>query len=221
MMIKRSGGRQKKRRRSIRLLLLLCLAAALLVCVELLLAPIIAAAAAQHSRSLAMNAMTEAIQAQSSAARTSDYRNLVQVETDDQGRVTLLVTDTQRLNQLVSAVSLDAAERLEQLSRQQLQLPLGSVLGSVLLSGSGPPVAFRFSALGAPQAELRDSFTAAGVNQTRHSIYLELSCGIRVIAPFSRQELLVSTTMLLAEGIIVGYVPDTYLSIDQGQGLGK
>ena len=74
---------------------------------------------------------------------------------------------------------------------------------------------------GAPQAELRDSFTAAGVNQTRHSIYLELSCGIRVISPFSRQELLVSTTMLLAEGIIVGYVPDTYLSIDQGQGLGK
>ena len=212
---KQSSGKANKRRLSLRLTLLLILAAALLIGLEALLAPKIAVLAEQRSRTLALNAMTEAILAQSNATNSTDYQELVRVEKDQQGRVTLLVTDTQRANWLISAVSLDASQRLEELSGQRMRLPLGSVLGSVLLAGSGPPIAFRFSALGAPRAELRDSFSAAGVNQTRHSIYLELICDIRVLSPFSQEKISVSTTMLLAEGVIVGYVPETYLSMDK------
>ncbi|MDO4732281.1 MAG: sporulation protein YunB [Bacillota bacterium] len=212
-MIKRSGSRQKKRRLGLRFLLFLCLAAALLIGLELLLSPLISAVAAQHSQELALNAMTEAILAHSAAGQESNYRDLVQIETDAQGRVTLLLTDTQRLNRLVNAVSLEAAQKLQTLSRQQLQLPLGSVMGSILFSGYGPPVPFRFTALGTPESRLREQFVSAGVNQTRHSIYLELSCVILIVAPFSRQKISVSTDMMLAEGIIVGYVPDTYLSL--------
>lgn len=215
-----SGGGRRKRGHSRKLLLLLCLAAALLVGLELLLAPSVSALAQQRSRSLALQAMTQAILAQSGEDGLG-YQELVSAERDEQGRVSLLVTDTRRLNRLVSAVSLDAGNRLEALSRQQMHLPLGSVLGSTLMAGRGPSIPFRFTALGAPGSELRSEFSAAGVNQTRHSIYLDLSCKIRVIAPFSRQEMQVSATMLLAEGIILGDVPDTYLSLEGGQLIGE
>ncbi len=174
------------------------------------LAPLIRAVALQRTRALALVAMTEAIQAQSEAAGANDYSRLVQIQTDQQGRATLLVTDTQLLNRLTAAVTLDAAERLERLSRQTQRLPLGVLLWSNLLPWDGPPVSFRFAALGAPEADLEDSFTGAGLNQTRHSIYLRLSCRVRMISPFAREECTVETTMLLAEGVIVGYVPESY-----------
>ena len=217
-MWKKRGGGSPRRRRRRRFLLILGFTAALLVTVEILLAPAVAVLAAQRSRTLAMTAMTQAIQAQTASSAAVDYSQLMQVELDEAGRVTLLVTNTQLLNQLTSGVILDASQRLESLSQQRYTLPLGSLLGGVLLSGAGPPVGFRFTALGAPRAELEDSFHSAGVNQTRHSIYLNVSCDIRVIAPFAQQELTVSTRMLLAEGVIVGYVPDTYLSIEGGLG---
>ena len=219
-MWKKRGGGDPRRRLKRRLLLVLGFSAALLVGLEMLLAPAVAVLAAQRSRTLALTAMTQAVQAQTAASAAVDYSQLMRVELDGEGRVTLLVTDTQLLNQLTSAVILDATQRLEALSQQRYTLPLGSLLGGVLLSGAGPPVAFRFTALGAPRAELEDSFHSAGVNQTRHSIYLNLSCDIRVVAPFSRQELTVSSRMLLAEGVIVGYVPDTYLSVEGGFGYG-
>ena len=60
---------------------------------------------------------------------------------------------------------------------------------------------------------MEDSFLSAGVNQTLHSIYLHVETDIRIIVPFSNQTVKAKTDLLLAEGIIVGYTPDTYLSL--------
>jgi len=207
-------NRKRRRRRALLVTAVLILLTGLFYKAEMRLAPAMQTAALQKAHTMAMAAMTEAIRDQVTLnPGVGDYQQLMYIERDSEGRITLMVMDTQLLNRLISNVVLDAEQRLEQLTKQSLSLPLLSLTGSQLFSGMGPDVRFSFRMSSAPVLQLKDEFTEAGVNQTRHRIYVELTTQLRVIAPFTRAEESVTATVLLAEGIIVGYTPDTYVNI--------
>ena len=213
----RSGLRGRGgRRRAVRMLLPLLLAAVFML-LEAAFAPPLLAAAQEQARARALTALTEAAGRQIEKNGADDYRELVWIERDENGRAALLLPNTPLYNALIHDITLDAAAALEQLSRQKLRLPAGIATGSALLSGLGPDIPFRIRVLGTPDVRVEDDLTAAGINQVRHRVWLDISAEIRVLAPFSRETAEVHAVVLLAEGLIVGYVPDAYLGLDSGE----
>ncbi|MDO4581358.1 MAG: sporulation protein YunB [Bacillota bacterium] len=209
--------KQKKRRRT-RLLLALMMLAALLLLAEWQLSPIIARQARTQAHNAALTMLSGAVEtqlAQNSAC--ADYRQIMHIGYDQQGRIAMLTPDTMLLNQLIADIVLDAERRFAAAGGGRLSLPLGAALGSKLFADLGPELHVGFRTVGAPMLELRDDFVAVGINQTRHRIYLDLSAEISVTVPFERESFAVATTVLLAEGIIVGIVPDTYVSVTPKQ----
>ena len=103
------------------LLLLLVMAAALFMLLENTLAPPLLAAAEDQARTRALTALTAAAGRQIEKNGADDYRQLVSVERDGQGRVTLLLPNTALYNALISDITLDAADSLDDLSRQRLR----------------------------------------------------------------------------------------------------
>lgn len=209
------GGRYGRKRRLRRVFLLLIpLLLALLVLAELRLSPLIEESAARRAHSAALTVITQAVEQQmADYSQACDYQQLMHIERDDQGRITLLVPDTMLLNRLITDVVEGINQGLESGSRQQLSLPLGAMTGSRLFSSLGPELHFRFRAQGTPSVSIEDDFSSAGINQVRHRIYLRVDSDIRVMVPFARSGDTVSATVLLAEGIIVGYTPDTYVEL--------
>lgn len=67
---------------------------------------------------------------------------------------------------------------------------------------------------GSVEAEIDSEFTAVGINQTLHRIYLNLNCSIGILTPFQTVNKNVSSKVLLTETIIVGEVPATYYNYD-------
>ena len=195
------------------LVLLLVMAAAVFMLLENTLSPPLLAAAEDQACTRALTALTAAAGRQIEKNGADDYRQLVSVERDEQGRVTLLLPNTALYNALIRDITLDAADSLDDLSRQRLSLPVGMATGSALLSGLGPDVRFRMRMLGTPSVRVEDELTSAGINQVRHRIWLELSAEVRVLAPFSRDTTAVTAPVLLAEGLIVGYVPETCIEV--------
>ena len=53
-------------------------------------------------------------------------------------------------------------------------------------------------------------FESAGINQTRHTIYLEVKASAHAYMGLCRLNESVDETVILVETIIVGTVPDTY-----------
>ena len=182
---------------------------------ESTMGPLLMTAAQEQARTQALIALTEAASRQIEQCGADDYRQLISVERDENGRVSLLIPNTPLYNSLIAAVALDAADSLERLSKQKIGLPMGAASGSVLLSGLGPDINFRLRVLGTPSVRVEDEFTDAGINQVRHRIWLELSADVRVLAPFSRSTSTVTATVLLAESVIVGYTPETYVELRQ------
>ena len=57
-------------------------------------------------------------------------------------------------------------------------------------------------------------FSQAGINQTLHRIYLNVSCKVTILTPFDSIEQEITNQVLIAEAVILGDVPATYYNLN-------
>ena len=143
-----------------------------------------------------------------------DYDRMVTIEKDANGNVAAIRTNIGELNRLKTSVLQRMDEELEQLSMEQLGVPIGSVLLPELLSGRGPLVPVRVLAVRTSDASFRNSFQAAGINQTLHSIYIDIHVCITILTWTGTSEINVDSAVVAAETVIVGTVPTTYFGME-------
>ena len=140
-----------------------------------------------------------------------DYDDLMNVRMDDGGQVSLLSANTMRMNALAERAGDAALRKLETVSAQKVDVPLGAALGLTLLAGSGPRIPISIVPVGSVQTDFETEFEACGINQTRHKVYLQLSASIRIVIPTGAKTTNVTANMLVAESIIVGKVPESFV----------
>ncbi|WP_231115039.1 sporulation protein YunB [Neomoorella thermoacetica] len=183
----------------------------LLLLLEWRLGPALEAVAATQARWVATEAMQQAVL--DKITGQVSYNNLIQPGNSDGGQVVFMQADALGISRLQAAAQLAIQERLARLQGKTYYLPLGQILGLKLLAAYGPPVPLRFVPMGTVKVNVGDTFESAGINQTRHRIYLQAESEVQVVAPFSREKVQVATTIPVAEAIIVGPVPQTYVSL--------
>lgn len=171
--------------------------------------------AAYQAKVYATRILNEAVEAQL-AGESPSYRELVSLSTGDDGKINAVQTDVVRLNLLKAALTNAATDRLEELEQQTVLVPLGTLLGWQVLSGRGPLVEFRLVPAGYVRSSLSHRFDAAGINQTRHQIMLQLDASIIAVLPGYTTSTEVSTDFLLAETVIVGTSPDSFTQVLTG-----
>ena len=93
-------------------------------------------------------------------------------------------------------------------------MSFGSFTGINLLSGRGPGIKIRISSIGNVETDLRSEFTAQGINQTLHRIYLQVKCQVSILTPFEDITRDITNQVLIMENVIVGTIPDTYYNIE-------
>jgi sporulation protein YunB len=65
--------------------------------------------------------------------------------------------------------------------------------------------------MGTVQVQVVDKFEQAGINQTRHMVYLVATTQIRIVVPLVSKSVSVNTQVPIAEYVVVGDVPSTYV----------
>lgn len=89
----------------------------------------------------------------------------------------------------------------------------GSFTGFKLLAGRGPGVKITISSIGDVETDLKSEFTAQGINQTLHRVYLQVKCNVNILTPFDNTSQEITNQVLLMENIIVGNIPNTYYNL--------
>ncbi len=145
----------------------------------------------------------------------SSYSSLVDIMRDDEGNIISIQTNALQLNLLKSKINASVASALSGLSSKELGVPLGSLTGLALLNGRGPKISAIVSITGSAQTSFEDSFEAAGINQTRHRIYLKTTVTMLIVMPNSTIPASYTYTNLAAETVIIGKVPEFYAGITQ------
>lgn len=204
---------ERRLRRGLPTWVLTWLVAAAVMCAavrltECALRPVLAAAARYQVRSQ-VTAAVEQWAARDLQERGVDYSDFVTITRNEAGEITALSADMARLNLLRAELSAHLLERLED-SRLELTVPVGSLLPIEPTWARGPELHLRALALGTASAEFESEFTSAGINQTRHRLWLELSVPVTVLLPGGGEELTVDSRLCVAETVIVGQVPQTW-----------
>ncbi len=140
-----------------------------------------------------------------------DVKSIVKVIADSSGTIKLVQTDSLAMSRISTKVSEKAQSMLQELKNINISIPLGSLISNGILSGKGPNINITMLPAGAVNTDFSTEFENAGINQTRHKVYLELSSEIRIVAPLSGSAINVKTVVPITEMIIVGEVPDTYI----------
>jgi len=181
------------------------------------LTPTILAIAKAYAEQIAVTAIQDAVN--DKIAKNVEYKDLIFIRTDNRGRVVLMQANTIKINSLAAEATLDIQKNLVKLEGRAVHIPLGQVLKSQLLAAYGPKIRVTLVPIGAVKVKVIDDFQQAGINQTRHRLYLNVSTRVKIVIPLVSDYMEVSSQVPVAETIIVGEVPQTYLNLDLGNGL--
>lgn len=141
------------------------------------------------------------------------YEDLMKITKDEEGNIKLISANIITINQIISDIPILIQNELEKVENSRFYIKLGSFTGSKILSGRGPDVEIKISAIGNIETDLKSEFVEAGINQTSHRIFLEVRCHVKILTPFDSIDEEIVNQVLLAEGVIIGDIPSTYYNL--------
>lgn len=147
-------------------------------------------------------------------SRNFNYDDLIHMEKDSEGNITMMKADTLKLSEISAVTVMKAQKKIEEKSSINVKIPLGQITRTNLLGNLGPNVKVKMGTIGNITSRYISEFESAGINQTRHKIYIETTTRMRLILPFESSELEVVNQIPVVETIIVGKVPETSVQLD-------
>lgn len=143
-----------------------------------------------------------------------NYDDVIHAEKDNSGNITMIKADTLKLNKIACDVAVNSQEKLNSIGTKGIKIPMGYIFKNNILAYLGPNITVKMEPIGSIEAKYISNFESAGINQTRHRIYVKVITDIKVIAPFKNSSITVSNEVPIAETIIVGKIPETSISLD-------
>jgi len=200
----------KRKRRIIKLAIAVVLLVAMAVYFSAQIRPLIVNMAAAEVKNAVTTAINEAVK-EKMISGDFDYMSLISLEKDDTGQITALVANMVHINTLQAEITNKIIEKIKEERISHLSIPIGNIIGGSLLSGRGPGIGIRILSVSSASSRFINTFATSGINQTRHQIILEATVTVSVLAPGTVTTVPVSTQLLIAESVVIGRVPESYM----------
>lgn len=195
---------------------LLLLLAACLLFLRLTVGPLVQELAKAIVSNKASSIINEAVEAQL-RSDDIDYDSIIYLEKDYNGAVTALKTNINEINRLKTEILSVIDTMLLELDVNEVGLPLGSLILPEFFSGTGPTLPVKVLSVSTSDADFHNEFAEAGINQTSHRIYMEVQITMTILTPVGTEAVTASSTVVVAETVIVGTVPGSYVDVKTGK----
>jgi sporulation protein YunB len=143
-----------------------------------------------------------------------NYDEIIRVDKDSEGNIVMLKADTLKMNKIACDVALQTQKELLELGDIGIKIPIGYITRNNILSYYGPRITIKMQPIGLVETKYSSEFESAGINQTRHKIYVKVKTTVRVIIPLKSNDIEVANEIPIAETIIVGKTPNTAIGLD-------
>lgn len=139
------------------------------------------------------------------------YDRIVYFEKDLNGRITALKTNMSEVNRLKTDTLNLINDEIMALDTSDLGIPIGSLLFPEFFAGRGFHIPVHILSIRNSDAGFESYFTEAGINQTLQQITMNVLVDVSILVLGRAESFTVSSQVVVAETIIVGQVPDTFL----------
>lgn len=139
------------------------------------------------------------------------YDRIVYFEKDLNGRITALKTNMSEVNRLKTDILNIINDEILALDASDIGIPLGSLFLPEFFSGKGPAIPVHILSIRNSDATFSSSFSQAGINQTLHKLVMVVNVDVAVLVLGETDSFTVNSEVVVAETVIVGEVPTTFL----------
>ncbi len=142
------------------------------------------------------------------------YEDLVTVDRDESGNIVAVSANVLKINKIARDTASISQANLKNLSLNGIPIPLGALTGIEAFAGLGPRIHFRIIPVSSVSCDFSSAFESVGINQTKHTIYLNVIADISIVMPSRTERFSVLTEIMVGEFVIVGDIPQTFLQTD-------
>ena len=203
-------ARKKRYKRWIALVLLILAFIGYLL-IDAAMRPTILSITEEQLRAIGVKAMNDAVR--ETIGADVNYSDLINIEKDSNGRITLVSANAVMMNNLAAQTANTAQEKILNIGKQGIGIPIGTILGGQLMTGRGPNIVIQVEPVGSVTSDFQTEFEDAGINQTRHKIYLVLNASVRILMGSVSQTVEIASQVLISDTIIVGDVPQSFVDV--------
>lgn len=173
--------------------------------------PIFKASCESAAGSLATNITNESV---IEVMKDYTYNDLMNIQKDSNEKINFIEANIVTINKAVAQIISKIQKRIDESPRTNVFINMGSVSGVSNLKSIGPQFEIELETAGRIISNVRTEFEAVGINQTMHRIYLDLNTNIGILTPYGSFTRNFETSVLMAQAIIVGEIPETYYDFD-------
>ena len=160
-------------------------------------------------RNFAIDSIGGAVDKQVKECKNNDYIN---ISRDSIGNIISVQSNSQEINKINSEISDEVNSNLEKKQNIKIKVPVGTISGISYFSGNGFNVPLSVHQTSCVKTNMESEFVDAGINQTKYRLTLEITVEMEIITPEGTKKITVNDTYLINETLIVGKIPETYLS---------
>ena len=143
---------------------------------------------------------------------TIQYDRIVYFEKDLNGRITALKTNMSEVNRLKTDILNIINDEILALDTSDIGIPIGSLILPEVMSGRGPVIPVHIMSIRNSDASFFSNFEEAGINQTIQRLSMDVSVDVTVLVLGRTSSFTVASQVVVAETVIVGQVPETFLN---------
>ena len=139
------------------------------------------------------------------------YDRIVYFEKNLDGGITALKTNMSEVNRLKTNTLNIINDDLLALDQSDIGVPLGSIFFPEFFSGRGMSIPVQIIAIRNSDGYFESHFTQAGINQTLHRLNMCVLVDVSILVLGRATSFTVTSEVVVAETIIIGDVPNTFL----------
>ena len=142
-----------------------------------------------------------------------NYGDFITIEKDANGNVSLMTSNSKKINAVSRSVTETTKVLLQQKLMQGINVPWATLTFLPFLEGYGKSINVKILSISSVDCAFYGEFKSVGINQTLHSIYLLVDCEVKVHNSLLKIRVIKNnSSILICETVIVGKVPDIYLT---------
>lgn len=203
--------KRKRLKKIVALVLVLSLLTGAGLYVRSNIVPLVTEKAYYSIRGEAVTALNNAYQKTVEEMTSLGYSDFVTVTKDSDGKISFISVDMLKVNNVMSFISTVVLEEMQSIATDGVDVPLGAFSGILLLGDNGKDVNIEVETVGIAECNFRSDFETVGINQVRHTLYIDIVAIANVVLPLYANDVFCESSLLLCENVIVGEVPEFYL----------
>ena len=137
----------------------------------------------------------------------------VNLDKDSDGSVTAITSNMAHINTLSTDI-LNSVIASTDNGVINVSIPFGNLTGLNLMLNKGPDVNVQIIMLTSSRVDFRNEVVSCGINQAKYQLVLEVTIDIDVLIPWGTESATTVTEVIVADTVIVGKVPNTYLNME-------